>query len=345
MAQQTNNGINFFYPDNPCYVFNVAPVRAVGTLDQLQLTISAGGTTYTVTYNVRNRITVDISEYLQSLFAGLSMGQDIDYADTVNVSELGKSVSITATALSGGTSVAQCSFTVFAVWGALMAGERLNAARKVTYFRGYPFSVGCYAPKSGEFYLDDGEAVQLATVQRGVYNIVIDSLDSDKARLLFSYDDGDIVAMDTVADIITEDVCDGRGIYLRWVDRHGIWNYWLFKQGNPTRNVASDGLWHRNNLDSWVPTYHWQGASGRRQSLTRNDVIPVCAPLVDSDTFDMLQDVTTSPYVDMYLGMDGGEPKWTAVTIEAGQYTKDISKQEQDFLMNIVLPEIPIQSL
>jgi hypothetical protein len=60
----------------------------------------------------------------------------------------------------------------------------------------------------------------------------------------------------------------------------------------------------------------------------------------------MLQDVTTSPCVDMYLGKDeNDEPKWTAVTIEAGQYTKDVKKPEQDFIMNIVLPEIPIQQL
>jgi hypothetical protein len=144
--------------------------------------------------------------------------------------------------------------------------------------------------------------------------------------------------------LVSENI--NEGIYLRWIDRHGFWNYYLFKEGNVTRNVASDGLWHRNDLGLWEPIYHWQQSTGRRQNLTRNDVLPVCAPLVDQETFDMLQDVTTSPCVDMYLGKDeNDEPKWTAVTIEAGQYTKDVKKPEQDFIMNIVLPEIPIQQL
>ena len=37
--------------------------------------------------------------------------------------------------------------------------------------------------------------------------------------------------------------------------------------------------------------------------------------------------------------------RWTAVTVQPGTYTKDVDKPEQDFIFNVVMPEIPIQSL
>jgi hypothetical protein len=136
------------------------------------------------------------------------------------------------------------------------------------------------------------------------------------------------------------------GIYLRWVDRFGLWRYWLFKAGDPTRQAASRfGLWYHNNYADYNGQTWWQGGSGRRQSFTRTDIQPICAPLVTQEEFDMLQDITTSPAVDMYIGGRGASAKWTAVTIEAGQYTKDVKKPEQDFICNLVLPEIPTQTL
>lgn len=354
MASTTINNIRFVYPDNPCFVFNPVPVRAlpVGqgvSLDRLRLEMTgSGGDSFEVTYSMRYTATVDISEYLQGLYTGMLMGADIDYTSQLGYSEMGQSVTIVAKALNAaGTVTAQCTFTLYTIWGSLKAGEKFGQQRKVTYFRGYPFSVGFYAPHSGQIIIEDGGSSQgLETVRKGLLFMGISDITSDNATVLLSYDEGDISAMLPLVNINAVDVCDGEDVYLRWIDRHGFWNYYLFKEGNVTRNVASDGLWHRNDLGLWEPIYHWQQSTGRRQNLTRNDVLPVCAPLVDQETFDMLQDVTTSPCVDMYLGKDeNDEPKWTAVTIEAGQYTKDVKKPEQDFVMNIVLPEIPIQQL
>lgn len=365
MQSQTINGITFGYPDDPCFVFNICPVRVSGTMDRMNIAISDGVTSYSVDYDMPGGGVVDISEYLQGLFDGLAMGEDIDYTQQNALGETGKAVTITATASYEGTDVAVADLSVFCIWGGLKAGERFNQLRTVTWFKNYPFTIGYYA--DGAQQVAAGPNANPSTLmtlsQQGLYNILID--DAMGGRYMTFYDVIGTLAQtsfENVFDLTFYYTLDGtqaekvrirlvdesvnEGIYLRWIDRHGFWNYHLFKEGDPTRNVKSDGMWNRNDLDKWEEIYHWQGSAGRRQNLTRNDVQPVCAPLVDQETFDMLQDVTTSPCVDMYLGKDGNDvPRWTAVTVEAGGYTKDVDKPLQDFVMNIVLPEIPIQQL
>ena len=136
------------------------------------------------------------------------------------------------------------------------------------------------------------------------------------------------------------------GIYLRWIDRHGFIRYWLFASGEETREIASDLSFIRNNLCGYSDIYGYVGDSGRRQGYERTDSIKLCAPLVDSDTFDMLQDLASSPVVDMYLGGDwmNEEDQWTSVTIKAGSYTKSTACL-QDFVCEMIINNINVQRL
>jgi hypothetical protein len=136
------------------------------------------------------------------------------------------------------------------------------------------------------------------------------------------------------------------GIYLRWIDRHGFIRYWLFASGEETREIASDLSFIRNNLCGYSDIYGYVGDSGRRQGYERTDSIKLCAPLVDSDTFDMLQDLASSPVVDMYLGGDWmhEEDQWTSVTIKAGSYTKSRACL-QDFVCEMIINNINVQRL
>jgi AraC-like DNA-binding protein len=152
MASTTINNIRFVYPDSPCFVFNPVPVRALPVgqgvvLDRLHLEMTgSGGDSFEVTYSMRYTATVDISEYLQGLYTGMLMGADIDYTSQSGYSEMGQSVTIVAKALNAaGTVIAQCTFTLFTIWGGLKAGEIFNQHRTVTWFKNYPFTIGYYA--------------------------------------------------------------------------------------------------------------------------------------------------------------------------------------------------------
>lgn len=78
--------------------------------------------------------------------------------------------------------------------------------------------------------------------------------------------------------IDTEETAD-EGIYLRWVDRYGYIAHWLFKVGDEQRQIAAVREFSRNAYTNYDTHYGWQRGSGRRQSMSRNDIVPLCAPL------------------------------------------------------------------
>jgi hypothetical protein len=73
--------------------------------------------------------------------------------------------------------------------------------------------------------------------------------------------------------------------------------------------------------------------------------LPVCAPLIDSITYDFLYQMATSPVVDMFMGYDdNGNARWMAVNVSVGNFVKQ-RVSLQDFEANIILPETNVQSL
>lgn len=340
MAAVTVNGIFFTYPDDPCMVFNPCIVTVGHTVARVRL----GTNGIYATYQAKDGdCLIDIRSFLRAGFTGLRMGKD--NLTVTSKSELGKSVSVQMTALaSDNTVLAMYTASIFCIWGATAIGEITENGEQWTMWKGYPFTYGRYfaaAETVSVYEYVNGQATDVYSynpTSQGIWNTPIIPTTGDKIEIR-NYN----LQETLYATIKVEDFREG--VYLRWVDRHGIWRYWLFKKGDPQREVASRfGMYDRIDYADYEAVYGWQKSSGRRQSYTRNDIQPLCAPLVDQDTFDRLQDITTSPCVDMLLDFDPNE-KWTAVTVQPGTYTKDVKKPEQDFLLNLVLPEIPIQSL
>lgn len=359
MATTTVNGITLQYPNDPCLVFNPCLFFLSGTMSRTRVYISHGLQNYSATYQTPNGGVLDLREFMQSFFDGMQLGGDLErFDETLRASEIGKGVNITIFAVaSNGTTIAQFNVSVFCVWGGTGVAEdyertNVTGTRRITWFKNYPLTVGLYS--SGMAMLDytwyanspeDGNTVrQLVIPSKGLYNINIDDDGQPTANHLLISDSGSPYTDHYIIDIDRE---HDEGVYLRWIDRQGYWRYWLFKKGDPTVTAASRfGMWNRNDWLNYDNYMGWQNDGGRRQSFTRNDVQPLCAPLVDSETFDMLQGIATSPCIDMFLGYgDQDDPMWTAVTVEAGSYTKDVDKPEQDFVFNLIMPEIPIQTL
>lgn len=338
MASVTVDGIFFTYPDDPCMVFNPCIVTVGHTVARVRVGLNG----IFATYQAKDGdCLIDIRSFLQAGFTGLRMGKDTVYSK----SELGKSVSVQMTAYdTDNTVLATYTASIFCIWGAKAVGEIIDPYHeKWTMWRGYPFTYGRYfaaAENVGIFEITNGISAHVngySPNSQGIWSTVI--IPTTGEQIIVRKYNGQTPYI----TIKVEDYRDG--VYLRWVDRYGIWRYWLFKKGDPQREVTSRfGMYDRIDYADYEAVYGWQKSSGRRQSYTRNDIQPLCAPLVDQDTFDRLQDITTSPCVDMLLDFDPNE-KWTAVTVQPGTYTKDVKKPEQDFLLNLVLPEIPIQSL
>jgi len=351
MATVSSNGITLNYPDDPCPVFNPCVFRLTGTMARSRVFVNSGTRNYSAVYHTPDGGHLDLRQFMQVFFDDMALGAEFDQMGEVRASGLGRNVNVTLIALSAdNTNLAQFNLSIFCVWAGMDINEDYerisdSTVHHLTWFRGYPFTVGIYTDRSkvltySSYTNDPRDGGLVRNVQlsgKGLFNVNIDSDGGDTKRVILlsdysePYTDHYVISIDREHD---------EGIYLRWIDRHGFWRYWLFKKGNPTRQATSRfGAWYRNDLSGY-------GMTGRRQSFTRNDVQPLCVPLVDQETFDVLQDVTTSPYVDMFLGYDQhDDPMWATVTVEPGSYTKDVDKPEQDFICNLVLPEIPVQTL
>lgn len=361
MRQTTNNNITIQYPDAVGFAFLPCIIKASGSgVASIEATISRETKTYT--YSVEafaDNCIMDYREYVQALFDGISFG-NLDYTKVSQQSKLGAEFNISVKVKnSEGSDLAAFSYTTFYVWGAMRAGETWNGHKKLTWFTHFPFSFGFYLNTASQILIGY-EGAPNKLVKPGIAGIVDinTSVLPSKARYWNIYDYDGKIELGTFTDVfdLTFAMASGgkqsllarierndteKGIYLRWVDRHGFYRYWLFTQGDESRAISSDTSFIRNNLGAYDDTiFGYLGANGRRQGYSREDTIPLCAPLVDSDTFDFLQDLASSPVVDMYLGGD----KWQSVTIKAGTYTKTTAEL-QDFVCNIVINNTQIQQL
>lgn len=361
MRQTTVNGITIKYADAVGFAFLPCIIKASGSgVASIETTISreTKAHTYSVEAFADNCI-MDYREYVQALFDGISFG-NLDYSRESQKSNLGANFNISVNVKnSKGIDIATFSYTTFYVWGAMSSGETWNGRKKLTWFTHFPFSFGFYLNAASQI-LVGYEGAPNKLVKPGI-NGIVDinaSVLPNKARYWNIYDYDGKIELGTFTDVfdLTFAMASGgkqsliarierndseKGIYLRWVDRHGFYRYWLFTQGDESRAISSDTSFIRNNLGEYDDTiFGYLGANGRRQGYIREDTIPLCAPLVDSETFDFLQDLTSSPVVDMYLGSN----KWQSVTIKAGTYTKTTAEL-QDFVCNLVINNTQIQQL
>ena len=149
--------------------------------------------------------------------------------------------------------------------------------------------------------------------ERKVYNITLNGIDANNEVVLklpgtsvganvfdntFDFTFHALTNMAVNVRLLVDECTDG--IYLRWINRHGFYCYWLFKRGDEGKQIANDGEFIRNNMQDYNYVNGYHGGSGRKQRKTEENTLLVCAPLVDSETFDFLFQLALSPIVDMY---------------------------------------------
>lgn len=351
MRTTTNGGLTFKYPDTIGFVFNPCIMTISGTFTTAKVTAAYGGRSVSMSVDSFGSSAIaEFGELVQALFDDMEF--KVTYSGVTDT-EIGRTITFNVV-VDGSTSI---SFSTYYIWGGLQRGETYNGYKKLTWFTKYPFTFGVYANGAATVVLNKNgssrSSISLSSV--GVYNIAADELNSTASY--YDIEDGNGALKQATFDLtydltfsLTSQrvarrivICNedyDEPVYLRWIDRQGFYQYYLFKKGDESRAVASDGEFIRNNLQTWDELYGYYGANGRRQGYSREDEIAICAPLVDQDTFDLLQDLTSSPVVDLYMG-DG---KWMGVTIKAGSYTKTI-KPLQDFICYMVRPAFNIQQL
>ena len=382
MRTTEENHITLHYPDEIGFAFN--PVRILveddtqGGLSYIKVSLGDPDERVTISTHrvdfMGNKCADDVQAFIQSYFAGLTLDEPNYSANNdvaaVRKSNLARTIDFSVACYDASDVLIQrFDFEIFVVWGAIIPGGKdiYNGFRKATWFANYPFTIGIFAESGAQIlYAKNGRLGGVNDMsgfdEKSVYNIT-PALKYAEGDTFTLYDyNGEIkqATFDNSFDLtfymsggvmskvfeVNIDRVHAEGTYLRWIDRHGFFCYWLFKDGDEKRKVVADTQLNRNDLFAYDDIYGYHGTNGRRANYSREDTYSASAPLVDRDTFDFLQGVTTSPVVDMYCGKDAnGLDRWQGVSISTGTYTKERKKNLQDFVINITLPTINIQKL
>lgn len=365
MRKYSENGVTIKYMDEVAFAFNPCLVVAEGKgVEALDIVMDNG--TFTQSFIVeafKDKCYADMRAYIQRFFDEGEFGK-IDYKKESQLSALGEGVELdisTKNYRDDNTAYLH-DYTVF-MWGALKAGgEEFNFNRRLTMFKGYPFSVDVYVSGKCNLSVD--------TERSHVKDIALPGVGLYTIPLGCHYDGTDYCVLSTSGSVLVggtydntfdytfkytrlggsdgiridfKDGCDD-GYYLRWIDRHGHYCYYLFEVAEGQIRSASENVIQRNNLLSYDIKYGFRGAAGIRQRMSREDHVTLCAPLVDIDTWDMLCDIATSPIVDLFKGYDDGNAQWLSVSVGSGSYQRGQSAL-QDFVFVLVMPEVIIQKL
>ena len=360
MRNSTIGGITLYYPDALVMAFNPTMWHIASGIERMKISLTANLTTYRLTAEAINgEAWADTQQYIQTLFSPQVTGI-VDYTDPDGdaTTFMGVSVQVEAVIDENNSVIFNVSFS--AVWGGLSTQpfDVFNGYRKVTWFTNFPFSFGAYVPTTTSVQIGTG-SVNISA--EGIYDFVPTDNGANTMQVI---DLGGVIqqgVFDGTFDLTFQAISGGgnpnvlglieldrvhdEGIYLRWIDRHGFSSYWLFKVGDEQHTVSQIIAACRANYAAYNERYGFVGNAGERGAMQRDDIVPLCVPLVDKKTWEYLQDVATSPIVDMYGGLDSNNnPIWIQVSVQAATYTKT-RDELQDFVINLLPPQTPVQRL
>lgn len=314
MREANINSISVSYPDAVVAAFGRNPIVISGlTGTYAEMVVSNGTDSVTEKRSpFADECFFDLSYYLQVLFKQSSLG-NVNY-DNTSESGLSASYNVTLTFYDGSTSLGTHSFSIMALWASAVS----NVNEYLTMFTGYPFTIGIHSDgtykgsmNGSSYTFNKSAAYSIPVTSEGIFYL------SDASGT-------------TIKMVKIKEQC-GDGIYIRWIDRFGVYRYWLFRQGEASASIKANGEFVRKNTGTDY---------GKR--MTAKEVsteVEVCAPLVDGDTFNFLLGCASSPVVDMY---DNGE--WVNVNVADSDIVRERAEL-QDFIINIMLPDTIIQKL
>jgi len=333
MREAQLNGRAIEIPDMISFAFNPMRVK-VSTQRVVSIELTDGEKTFTDEREpIGGNVSIDLALYTRSFF-------------TIDRKEMILPKEVTCTVREGGVGT---TFTMLVVWGAMNVGERFNKPRKVTWFKNFPFTFNLYVPEGATARTRyDKNTYTPVTLQEG-WNVInpndlFDAAEFGVIRMddyvhpsVWEYTfDETFRGVDEGTHIsrLVVDECT-KGIYLRWIDRHGYYQYYLFKGGDDVYQSKAQGDDVNVDYSSW---YNFGNIQVQQHKQMTNS-IRACATLVDEETFNMLLGIHSSPMVDMWYDND-----WLPIRVGDATITKS-GKPLQDVEIEIMMPNIVSQRL
>ncbi|MDE5872211.1 MAG: hypothetical protein K2H22_09760 [Muribaculaceae bacterium] len=144
--------------------------------------------------------------------------------------------------------------------------------------------------------------------------------------------------------VIKLKVCeDTAGYYLRWIDRYGELQYFLFSSGIVTQknNLSSDNIADMESVGPMCFPGHI-----RTSQVKTTRTCKCCATSLPREIYAYVATIVSAPIIDLYLGRSvGGREIWVPVNIVDASHDYDTTKPLNDLTISFTLPEYESQIL
>lgn len=351
------NGVLFGF--NPCFL----TFSGITTTDKVLIAFQenseygSGEVFGTMTVHLLNGYAhVDISAYLRAEFGGRAKGTGIFRTSSRVAVQIGDGESLEE----------ELEYTV--VYGAMLPGEVFNASRSVRLWSAYPqvvsFYHGSQMNRDSYIYLQKDTSAPVAwQLPQGDFDDPAISVYDNQAESTPMVESGQIIISprqgvpssfsmqfdgtftniegDTIINITVDNIpqCDDH-IFLRWLDKHGFWQYWLCKVGDVqlTDAVVGSALTFLTGT-----TYPYYATRNIGKSLVKQ--VSACATNLTKEEWQMLSTIKGSVNV---CAFDTASRSWVPVNVAAGASAWKMGNQSphrQDFPLKVIFPTIQTQRL
>lgn len=133
------------------------------------------------------------------------------------------------------------------------------------------------------------------------------------------------------------------GYYIRWIDRFGFIQYYLFAKGKITiKTKQSDGVIEVDGEHCGINFANYN----RPHYIETKKTVKCCAVNLPSSISEYVESIVTSPITDLYLGKTKeGVELWVPIKIVDGSYVREPNKVLRDFEISFTYPDVTTQSL
>lgn len=147
--------------------------------------------------------------------------------------------------------------------------------------------------------------------------------------------------MSTITELEIDNSTDGH--YLRWIDRFGMYQYFLFRKGKMTlkNKLGSNTVTEDYSVGGMYFANHQ-----RNTNVEGTKTVKACATSLPDDIYGYVETIITAPIIDLYLGKTRfGVEMWVPVSIVAANHDYDPNQILHDLEISFTMPSINAQTL
>lgn len=147
--------------------------------------------------------------------------------------------------------------------------------------------------------------------------------------------------MSTITELIIDYTTSGH--YLRWIDRFGMFQYFLFVKGKETMKNKLDA---NKVIEDYTVGGMYFANHERNTSIEGTKTIKCCAVSLEEDIYTYVSSIITSPVIDLYMGKTRfGDEMWVPVNIVAANHDFNPGQNLHDLEISFTLPPVNAQTL